>query len=75
MPRRRCSGLSDEEQPAERPEGLPAQVGAVLLVEDQHPQAALDEFAGGHQARQFGADDDRVGAELAGRGIAHAGSG
>jgi hypothetical protein len=27
----------DEEQTAERPKGLPAEIRAVLLVEDQHP--------------------------------------
>ena len=33
-------GAVDEEQPAERPEGLPAEVGGVLLVDDEH-RAAL----------------------------------
>ncbi|CKU51083.1 Uncharacterised protein [Mycobacterium tuberculosis] len=30
-------GTVDQEQTAERPEGLPAHVGPILLVEDQHP--------------------------------------
>ena len=53
----------DEEQTTERPEGLPTQIGAALLIEDQHPQAALDQFAGGHQARQAGTDNDDVGVQ------------
>lgn len=56
-------GAVDEEQTAERPEGLPTQVGAALLVEDQHPQAPVHQFARGHQARESGPDDDGVGAE------------
>jgi hypothetical protein len=53
----------DEKQAAERPEGLPTQVGAVLLVHDQHPQAAIHQFAGGDQARQARSDNDGVGRE------------
>ena len=54
----------DEEQAAERPERLPTQIGAVLLIDDQHPQPAIHQLAGRHQARQAGPDDDDVGAEL-----------
>lgn len=56
-------GAVDEEQAAERPEGLPAQVGAVLLVQDKHPQAAVHQFAGGDQARQSGPDHNGIRAE------------
>ena len=44
-------GAVDEEQTAKRPESLPTQIGAVLLIEDQDPQAAVDQLTGGHQAR------------------------
>ena len=53
----------DEEQTAERPKGLPAEIRAVLLVEDQHPQAALHQFARCHQARELRTDNDRVSGE------------
>ena len=56
-------GAVDEEQAAERPERLPAEVGAVLLVEDQHPQPAIHQFACGDQARESGPDNDHVSAE------------
>jgi hypothetical protein len=42
-------GAVDKEQTPERPEGLPTKVGAVLLVEDEDAQAAVHQFAGGHQ--------------------------
>src|ERR1700757_10031 len=61
----------DEEQAAERPEGLPTQVGAVLLVEDQHPQAAVHQSARGHETRQPRADNNRVSGESRGRRVAH----
>ncbi len=59
-------GTVDEEQAAERPECLPAEVGAVLLVDDQYPLAAIDHLAGGHQAGQARPDDDDISL-----GIAH----
>jgi hypothetical protein len=65
----------DEEQAPERPEGLPAQIGAVLLVEDQHPRAALHQFAGGHQARQTCTDNDHVSGEPGSRRIGHVATG
>jgi hypothetical protein len=56
-------GTVDEEQAAERPERLPAEIGTVLLVEDQHSQAALDQFAGGYQARKTSSDNDDISVE------------
>lgn len=44
-------GTVDQEQTAERPEGLPAHVGPILLVEDQHPWAAVGQLTSGYQAR------------------------
>ena len=62
----------DEEQTAERPEGLPAEVGAVLLIDDQHPLPAVHHLAGGHQAGQARPDDDDISSRPAGQpGIAH----
>ena len=54
-------GAVDEEQAAERPERLAAEVGAVLLVEHQHPAPGLDQFVGGDEPGQPGADDDHIG--------------
>ena len=53
-------GAVDEEQAAERPERLPAEVGGVLLVDDQHLFAAIRQLAGSHQAGQARPDDDDV---------------
>ena len=53
-------GAVDEEQPAERPERLAADVVGVLLVDDQDPAAAFDEFACGDQARQARSHDDDI---------------
>ena len=61
-------GGVDEEQPAEGPERLAAEVVAVLLVEDQHAPAGLGQLVGGDEAGEAGADDDDVGLEL----VAHA---
>ena len=67
-------GAVDEEQPAERPERLAADVAGVLLVDDEDPTPAFDEFACGDQARQTRSHDDDVsvchGATLAGVGYA-----
>ena len=49
----------DEEQPAERPPGLAAEVVAVLLVEHEHALAGQGQLVGGDQAGEAGADDDR----------------
>jgi hypothetical protein len=51
-------GAVDEEQPAERPERLAAEVVAALLVDDGDAVARPAELVGGDQARQPGADDD-----------------
>ena len=59
-------GAVDEEQAAERPERLPAEVGAVLLIEDQYPFAAIGHLAGRYQAGQARPDDDDISL-----GIAH----
>ncbi|PHH92489.1 hypothetical protein CDD83_7126 [Cordyceps sp. RAO-2017] len=51
-------GRVDDEEAAQRPEGLPAQVVGVLLVQDDGRHAALRQLEGGHEARQSRADDD-----------------
>jgi hypothetical protein len=43
---------ADQEQPAERPEGLAAQVGRRFLVQQQYPPAGVGQFRGRDQARQ-----------------------
>ena len=53
-------GAVDEEQPAERPERLTAEVGGVLLVDDQDAAAAFGELTGGDQARKARSDDDDI---------------
>ncbi len=53
-------GAVDEEQAAERPERLPADVGGVLLVDDQDAAAAFGQFTGGDQAGQAGSDHDDI---------------
>ena len=53
-------GAVDEEQAAERPERLPADVGGVLLVDDQHAAPALDQLTGGDQPGQTGSDHDDI---------------
>ena len=54
-------GGVDEEQAAERPERLAAEIGFGLLLEDRDALARVDEFAGGDEAGYPGADHDRVG--------------
>jgi hypothetical protein len=51
----------DEEEPAEGPERLPAEVGRVLLVHQRDPAAPAGQFARGDQARESRSDDDDVG--------------
>jgi hypothetical protein len=60
-------GAVDEQQAAERPPGLTAEVVAVLLVEHQHSLAGEGELVGGDQPRQASADHDDVGDEGAHR--------
>ena len=60
MPEPPLLGAVDEEQPAERPERLTADVVGVLLVDDQHAAAAVDQFAGGDQAGQSRAHHDDI---------------
>ncbi|MNQ31191.1 hypothetical protein D3C85_445580 [compost metagenome] len=50
----------DQEQPAERPEGLAAQIGRVLLIDQRHPLARLNQFIGGDQSGQSPAHNDDV---------------
>src|SRR3954447_11204596 len=49
-----------EEETAERPESLPAEVVAVLLIQDEHPAAGFAGLIGGDQAGQPPADHDHV---------------
>ncbi len=51
----------DEEEPAERPEGLAAEVGRVLLVEQGDLPAPAGQLVGRDQARQTRSDHDDVG--------------
>ena len=53
-------GGVDEEQPAERPPGLPAQVGLGLLLEHDDALASGDQLGGGDQAGKSRPDDDRI---------------
>ena len=46
--------VDEEQQAAERPEGLPAEVGGVLLLDEQHPLATFHQFTGGDQTGQAG---------------------
>ena len=56
-------GGVDQEEAAERPEGLTPEVGLALLVEEDHAAAGVGEFRRGGEAGQARADDDRVGVE------------
>ena len=56
-------GAVDEKQAAERPEGLAAEALLGLLVEHDDAPAGVGDFAGGGEARQTRANDDRVGVE------------
>ena len=64
-------GRVDEEQPAERPERLPAEVGLGLLLEQEHPPPGVGELRGGDQPGEPGPDDDDVCFEPFGRALAH----
>ncbi len=50
----------DEEQSAEGPEGLPAEVVGVLLVDEGDPASPAGQFMGRDQTGQTGSDDDDV---------------
>ena len=56
----RCSGAIHEEQAAEGPERLTADVGGVLLVDDQDAATAFGELTGGDEARKPRSDDDDI---------------
>ena len=58
-------GRVDEEQPAERPPGLTAEVGLALLVEQQHPAAGVRGLGCGDQPGQTGSHHDDVGVHAA----------
>ena len=64
-------GAVDEEQATERPEGLPAQVGAVLLLDDQHAftghLGVLGQLGGRDQSGESGSDNDDVSVHAATR--------
>lgn len=53
-------GRVDEEQPAEGPERLAAEVGGVLLVDQGDPSAPAGEFVRRDQAGEARSDDDDV---------------
>ena len=53
-------GAVDEEQPAEGPECLTAEVVGVLLVNDQNSASPFDEFACRDQTGQSGPNDDDI---------------
>src|SRR5699024_12585252 len=55
-------GGVDEGEPAERPERLPAEVGAVLLVDHEDAPAGAGQFMRGDETDASGADAGRVGA-------------
>src|SRR4051812_9211387 len=50
----------DEEQAAERPERLAADVGGVLLIDDQDPTAPFGKFTGGDKTSEARSDDDDI---------------
>mgnify|MGYP006873853720 CR=1 FL=1 len=54
-------GSVDEEESAQRPERLPTEVVAVLLVDDDHPTTRLGEFVGRDESGKAGPDNDGVG--------------
>jgi hypothetical protein len=53
-------GRVDEEQPAERPEGLPAEALFPLLVKQEHSTPGVGRLRGGDEARESGPDDDQI---------------
>src|SRR6185312_16153585 len=61
----------DEEQPAERPPGLAAEVHGRFLLDDEHALARVHQLRGGDQSREAGTDDDRIG--VRGWGVARNG--
>ena len=50
----------DEEETAERPEGLSADVLLALLIEQQHGAAGVGGLRGGYEAGEPGTNDDEV---------------
>jgi hypothetical protein len=53
-------GAADQQQAAERPEGLAAQVRLGFLVEQQHPPSGPGQLRGSGQSRQPRAHHDRI---------------
>jgi hypothetical protein len=51
---------ADQEQPAERPPGLPAEVGRVLLIDERDPAAGAGQLVRGDQPGQPVSDDNNV---------------
>ena len=60
MPSRRCSGLIDQKQSAERPEGLAAEALFAFLVDHDDALAGVGDFGRGDEAREAPADHDYV---------------
>jgi hypothetical protein len=59
-PKPALHGSVHQEEAAEGPEGLSAQVRRILLVEDGHALTGPDQFIAGRQPGQAAADDDDV---------------
>src|SRR5690606_10362153 len=53
-------GTVDEEQPTERPEGLPANVVRVLLIDQQNLATGVDQFTDRHEPRESRPHHDHV---------------
>jgi hypothetical protein len=53
-------GGVDQEEPAERPEGLAAERQLALLLEDRDAPAGVGQLRGGGEAGEPGTDDDDV---------------
>ena len=63
MPHAALLGTVDEEQAAERPEGLAADRILALLLDDDDALAGVGEFGRGDETGQARADDDGVGVQ------------
>ncbi len=53
-------GGIDQEQPAERPERLPAEVLLAFLIDNDHALACVGQFVRCHKTGQPGSDNNHV---------------